>query len=393
MKILMVNVPFSGHVNPTLVLARKLVERGHHVSYILTNQWKERIQETGAAFIPYHNADNYEIIFKNGKPRNFLSALKAWKYVYNTILQVGEEYDLLIYEFFSFTAFSAAQERNLKTVRLFSTFAVSRENIGSILISKNKEIDLLKNEWILKAVTQWICGRIPLATSNILTEITDVSPNLNIVFTTKEFQRDSHSFDDTYHFVGPLIGKRPNDLAIPFQLMDKTIIYVSLGTLQNHNLGFYKKCIEAFQKRPGVSVVMSVGKDTDITKLGDIPPNFYIYPYVPQLEVLEKSSLFITHGGMNSVNEGLFYGNALIVIPLDMDQFAVANRVAEMRLGIVLDMDKVTPDLLWSQAETVLADSEIAYQVKRTRTLLHVSGGVNESVDLIEHIDGSFFMK
>ena len=52
MRILMVNVPFSGHVNPTLLLARKLVERGHSVSYILTNQWKEKIEETGAAFIP-----------------------------------------------------------------------------------------------------------------------------------------------------------------------------------------------------------------------------------------------------------------------------------------------------------------------------------------------------
>ena len=100
MRILMVNVPFSGHVNPTLLLARKLVERGHSVSYILTNQWKEKIEETGAAFIPYHNAANYEIVFENGKPRNFLCALKAWKYVYNTILKVGYKFDLLIYEFF-----------------------------------------------------------------------------------------------------------------------------------------------------------------------------------------------------------------------------------------------------------------------------------------------------
>lgn len=86
-------------------------------------------------------------------------------------------------EFFSFTAFSAAQKRNLKTVRLFSTFAVSRENIGSILVSKNKEINLLKNQFLLKAVTGLICGKIPLVTSNILTEITDVTPDLNLVFT------------------------------------------------------------------------------------------------------------------------------------------------------------------------------------------------------------------
>lgn len=391
MRILMVNVPFSGHVNPTLLLARKLVERGHSVSYILTNQWKEKIEETGAAFIPYHNAANYEIVFKNGKPRNFLCALKAWKYVYNTILKVGYKFDLLIYEFFSFTAFSAAQKLNIKTVRLFSTFAVSRENIGSILISKNKEINLLKNKFMLRVVTKLVCGKIPLVTPNILTEITDVSPDLNIVFTTKEFQKDSNSFNGKYHFVGPLIGIRVSDLIIPFDQMGKTIIYVSLGTLQNQNLAFYRKCMEAFKNKSGVSVVMSVRKNTDIAKLGNIPSNFYIYPFVPQLEVLQKSTLFITHGGMNSVNEGLFYGNALMVIPLDMDQFAVANRVAEMRIGVILEMDKVTSDLLCSQADDILADSEIMKNVKKMSDLLNLCDGGNKAVDLIEQIQSTAF--
>lgn len=384
MNILMVNVPFSGHVNPTLIPAQKLVERGHRVSYILTNRWKDRIEEAGATFIPYRNAADYEIVFKNGKPRNFLHALKAWKYVYNTILEVGDKYDLLIYEFFSFTAFSAAQKRNLKTVRLFSTFAVSRENIGSILVSKNKEINLLKNQFLLKAVTGLICGKIPLVTSNILTEITDVAPDLNLVFTIKEFQEDSPSFSDKFHFVGPLIGKRSNGLVIPFQEMEKSIIYVSLGTLQNQNIGFYKNCMEAFGEKSGVSVIMSVGTNTDIAKLGTIPANFYVYPFVPQLEVLKHSALFITHGGMNSVNEGLFYGNALMVIPLDLDQFAVADRVAKMGLGVMLEMDKVTPELLRTQADCIWADAEITENVSTMRELLQFSDGANKAVDLIE---------
>ena len=274
---------------------------------------------------------------------------------------------------------------------MFSTFAVSRVNIGSILISKNKEINLLKNKFMLRVVTKLVCGKIPLVTPNILTEITDVSPDLNIVFTTKEFQKDSNSFNGKYHFVGPLIGIRVSDLIIPFDQMGKTIIYVSLGTLQNQNLAFYRKCMEAFKNKSGVSVVMSVGKNTDIAKLGNIPSNFYIYPFVPQLEVLQKSTLFITHGGMNSVNEGLFYGNALMVIPLDMDQFAVANRVAEMRIGVILEMDKVTSDLLCSQADDILADSEIMKNVKKMSDLLNLCDGGNKAVDLIEQIQSTAF--
>ena len=52
-RILMINLPFSGHVNPTLPLAECLVKRGHSVDYICTEQFRQKIENTGASFIPY----------------------------------------------------------------------------------------------------------------------------------------------------------------------------------------------------------------------------------------------------------------------------------------------------------------------------------------------------
>ena len=52
MKLLMVNLPFSGHTNPTLELARQLVKAGHKVSYIHAEEWRHKILATGADFIP-----------------------------------------------------------------------------------------------------------------------------------------------------------------------------------------------------------------------------------------------------------------------------------------------------------------------------------------------------
>lgn len=390
MRILMVNVPFNGHINPTLPLVKELVKRGHEVSYILTNQWKDRIEETGAVFVPYREEADYEIIFRNGKPKNFLHALKAWKYVYHTIMDVGKDYDLLIYEFFTFTAFVAAQRLHLKAVRLFSTFAVSRENIQSILVSKNKQVSLLNNKYFIWIATKLICGNIELATPNILTEITDVPVDLNIVFTAKEFQKDSSSFDERYVFVGPCLEARSSNVIIPFDDMKEKIIYISLGTLQNNHLQFYQKCIAAFQNKSEVSVVMSVGKEINIAELGTIPPNFYIYPFVPQLEVLKKSVLFITHGGMNSVNEGLALKNLLIVIPLDMDQFAIADRVSEMKLGVKLKMDDVTSDTLYELATRILSDCQMIENVEKMSNLLQAAGNVKRATDLIESVGVSF---
>ncbi len=59
----------------------------------------------------------------------------------------------------------------------------------------------------------------------------------------------------------------------------------------------------------------SVGTQTQIAELGDTPTNFIVRNYEPQLEVLQHAKLFITHGGMNSTSEGLYYGVPLIVLP------------------------------------------------------------------------------
>ncbi len=53
--ILMINVPYSGHTNPTLPLAEALVKRGHNVVYVNSNEFKDKIKATGAKFIPYIN--------------------------------------------------------------------------------------------------------------------------------------------------------------------------------------------------------------------------------------------------------------------------------------------------------------------------------------------------
>lgn len=386
MKILMVNVPFSGHVNPTLPLARELVSRGHNVSYILSAEWKEKIEATGAKFVPYAGGENLKIAFENGKPKNPLQAMKVWKYAYETIVSVGNEYDLLIYEFFTFTAFAAAKKIGINVVRQFSTFALNKENISSILVSKNAEVKLLNNKFIRKLMTKIVCGSIPLVTSDLISEIAEVPVEHNIVYTVREFQINNTSVDDRYCFVGPVMEKRKCEVEIPYEKMEGAIVYISMGTLQNEQLAIYKKCLEAFGNRSGLSVIMSIGKNTDIHALGTIPENFYVYSFVPQLEVLERSTVFISHGGMNSVNEGLYYANRFLVIPMDMDQYAVAKRVSQLKLGYSMDKEDVTADLLRKKVEQLLGDAEVEENVKEMSKIMQKAGGVKAAADYIEKV-------
>lgn len=91
---------------------------------------------------------------------------------------------------------------------------------------------------------------------------------------------------------------------------------------------------------------MSVGKTININKFGTVPDNFMVYPFVPQLEVLQHANLFITHGGMNSINEAMYYGVPMVVIPLDADQYINANRTVELGLASRIDLKRIKPQLL-----------------------------------------------
>lgn len=386
MKILMVNVPFSGHVNPTLALASELTKRGHSVSYILTKDWKERVEESGAEFIPYIGHEEYEITFRKGKPANLWKALKAWRYVYDSIVAVGSDYDLLIYEFFTYTAYAAAQKVGIKAVRQFSTFALNSRITAEVLQSSNLEIKLMKNDFFMKVISKIACGKIKLTTGNIISEIANTPVDLNIVYTTSEFQIDSDAFDESYLFVGPAIVPRKINVVIPYRQMQGRIIYISLGTLQNEKKELYRKFMEAFANVEGVSIIMSVGYHTDINELGEIPHNFFIYPFVPQLDVLKHSQIFITHGGMNSVNEGLYYQNKLLVIPMDMDQFSVADRVEELGVGYQLKEKRLDSKLIFDKIKKLEKDSQVEMRVKSMSQHMRNAGGVARAADKIEKL-------
>jgi MGT family glycosyltransferase len=128
---------------------------------------------------------------------------------------------------------------------------------------------------------------------------------------------------------------------------------------------------------------MSIGGRSQISDLGEIPKNFIVKNYVPQTEVLKYTKLFITHGGMNSTNEGLYYGVPLIVIPQSADQPIIAGQVAKLGAGIKLQMQNLTANQLSEALDHVLNDQSFHKAVENIRESFKKSGGYHQAVDEI----------
>lgn len=107
---------------------------------------------------------------------------------------------------------------------------------------------------------------------------------------------------------------------------------------------------------------MSIGNSVSKDRLGKIPDNFSIYSFVPQLEVLENTDIFITHGGMNSITESLYYGVPMIVIPFMTDQPLNAKRIEELHLGKKLEYKNITSEIIRTTTLSVMENSSIHKQ-------------------------------
>jgi MGT family glycosyltransferase len=153
-----------------------------------------------------------------------------------------------------------------------------------------------------------------------------------IVYTSKYFQPCSDTFSEKYRFIGPSI--RPITRQVE-KTSDKTI-YISMGTVNNDLMPLYKSCIKALENTD-YQVIMSVGNLVSIDDFGKLPENIEVYAHVDQIAVLKKADAFVSHCGMNSVNESLYFEVPLVMLPQTTEQSGVACRVSEVGAGIKVD--------------------------------------------------------
>ncbi len=338
-KVLMFNFPGEGHVNPTLALIEELVKRGEEVVYYCVKEYKEKIEKTGASFRPYENflATVNTLERMNGKINPTELLLHMVKSMDNIIKIVIEElkeekYDYVIYDNNFAVGWIIAEALNLPKISSCTTFAVTKKLFNTLMNNHNegdKRSPLYQE--VMHILERW--QKVYDFSMNEKKNVMTGAGNITIVYTSEFFQPDVEELDDSYIFVGPSITSRKDVQEIVFkQKEEEKLIYISMGTVFNQQIDFYHICFEALKNFPA-TIILSVGKYIDINQLKNIPPNFKVYNYVPQLEVLKQANLFITHGGMNSSSESLYFGVPMIVIPVMGDQPIVAQRIEDLKLA------------------------------------------------------------
>lgn len=394
-RVLYVTIPAEGHVNPTLGLVKQLVDNGEEVVYMCSEEYRTRLAQTGAQFLAYQLDE--QIFRELGfNPTEIRHPLQFTDFMLRGIIEPhipeilrqveNDSFDYLIFDsLFGWGGEILGERLGIPTICSVTNFAFAGPLSKIIEEIDAGDLDVEALYERLTNTAQSIASACNVAVPAI-EDITRQYGQIKIVFTSRDFQPDADKLDDSYIFTGPSITPRLDVPSFPLERLraqyDK-VVYISMGSILNKDIEFYKFCFEALQDIPA-QFVLSSGQGTDMSSLEDrIPHNFIIEPYVPQLEVLQQADAFITHAGMNSASEALYYNVPLVMIPLSSDQPLVAKQVEEFGAGITLDKSQLTPEALKSALLQVLNESAYKQHAERLGDSLRNAGGYKEAASRI----------
>lgn len=418
MKIGFLSLPISGHLNPLLALARTLKARGHQPVYIGLTDCAAAAQAAGIDFVP-HSEQEFPpgSVARTWGPVATMHGMDVMRYnmteiaapvltatlahLPDAIEKSGVEALVVdpIYFFVELVALNlrlpyvqvctvlhldpsgatppslfswppedtpAARARNLEGMQQVGSYLAAVAPIAAAFAAKaGLDIDL----------------RNPGATGSKLAYICQ---------TPKEFDFPGIPWPPTFHYAGPLVddtGRAP----IPFsweQLDDRPLIYASLGTLLNGQPVMHRAILDAAARLPDYQLVFSLGNNVSAADLGSIPANAIVVASAPQLELLKRAALCITHAGLNTALECLSAGVPMVAIPIGFDQPGVAARIAYHGVGEFLEVDVLSADALLGLIKKVLSTSSYREKAAYFREVLKQTDGRELAADAVEQAFG-----
>ncbi len=384
--ILMVNFPAEGHVNPTIGITQAFAARGDQVHYITTEKYKDRLEAVGAT-VHLHPDLIRTASINTASPYGLNAFLNIHIQTSLDILAITQKLSENIdFDFVFYDRFGAGElvrdYLNIPGIASSPSFLISNNRMASNLFSSEAKVPFQLDEHATASL-HLMKERFGVAPEDMV-QFMNNSGELNVVYTSRYFQPDGDRFGEENLFIGPSFPERKGEHSFPLDvLQNNKVLYISMGTVLDHVEDFFNTCIEAFSDFEGM-VVIAAGEKADFTKINPAPEHFIISPYVPQLEVLRHADVFITHGGMNSVNEGIHFNVPLVVLPQDKDQPMVAQRLTELQAGYRITKEHINAHSLREAVHEVISNAAYKKGIQKINDSFQQSGGTEKALAKID---------
>jgi zeaxanthin glucosyltransferase len=403
----------TGHLNSLIALGRRLVSRGHRVTFFQGSELELKVVEAGLEFCSIdagRPSSRRPASTDHGHLRRSKSAFMDLRYRIKRITDEMERYlsqapnvliqagvDALIIDelvlpgptlsemlklpyFFVSTSiphnFGWAVPKSLSRCQNQLSFAERLQN-AFLQVSVFRLQGPIK--WRLE---QWR-RRLGLGSVDGMRQHYPALAHIATLPACLDFPQPD--LPANFHYTGPFVdcdARPPIDFPRD-RLDERPLIFVSLGTARKISFHLFRTIADACDGL-GMQVVISLGGSRDPGLLGELPGNPVIVREAPQLELIKLSKIVINHAGINTVLECLMEGKPMIVIPITHDQPAMAARLAWLEVAEVIPEKRLTSPLLRAAIKKLLANDRYRARAAHLQKTILASHGLDHAVKLLE---------
>jgi len=403
MKLGFICLELPGHLNPMSALARQLQARNHEVVFLYSS---------GAAGLPFTPGPEKDHINENRPEVSKMQGQDALQFSVRVVLAQTEVIlkslpavvrangiDALIIDTVQFYAELGAMQLGMPYVHVSN--GVHHDYSGytplclydwphettAAAVARNRQ-GVAKFANLLESVNGYIKAHAESVGLKIdWNDLSStVSPLASITQVPRAFDFESSHWPSHFHHTGPFHnGKGREKVDFPWErLTGEPLIYASMGTILNGQIHVFRAIVAAVAKNKNLQLVLSIGDQIDPKQIGPVPNNAIVVKRAPQLELLKKATVCITHAGLNTVLESLAQGVPQLAIPVTYDQPGVAARIAYKKTGIVISLDKLTPAHLAFLLGQVLTDPTYRKNARKMQGAIAEAKGLSVAAELIE---------
>jgi MGT family glycosyltransferase len=218
------------------------------------------------------------------------------------------------------------------------------------------------------------------------------SPLAQISQLCPAFDFPRRELPESFHYIGSMAASRradPDD-RFPWDWLDcRPLIFASVGTVPvPTNLRVLRTIMDACRGLP-VQLVLALGKwsekqDSFREKLGPSPENVLVVDFAPQLALLDRATLLVTHAGVNTVLEAICRAVPMVALPRSADQPGMGSRIERAGIGLRASFDRCTPAELRRLIERVLAEESFQQRSREMQQAMLAAGGAQRAAEIAE---------
>jgi zeaxanthin glucosyltransferase len=397
-KIGIICIPSTSHVTTLAALGRELQSRGHHVTVFGTQEFAHKVKQQGLEFWRIGDLDVTESLSQKNKP--FARIHSICREAPSALRKAGIE--LLLVDQMEAAGGSIADYLGIPFITVCSALTINQEvGVPPACIPWIWRYQTTKFAYLRNRIGYELSHRLVIGPTNAVINQyrqqwglplirhadESFSQLAQICQQTADFDFPRQLLPKCFHYTGPLRSDTPEAGDFPYEkLTGQPLIYASMGTRNLEMREQVFAAIAAACEPLNAQLVLTYGNDMPAGAGKDLAGSPLVVGYAPQLELLKRARVTITHAGLNTVLESLSQAVPMVAVPVYGDAFGNAARIAWTGVGEVMSLNKLSVQRLRQAIAKVLTERSYPANAAKQQAAIEQAGGVTRAASIVEQV-------